>query len=115
MANVDLNYSYISEKFADARRSLMLPANDAEAIACALHECSLGLDWFEVEKVDAEYARDYIKKLKTLMDTSDIEPVGEQGTWRQKIEAFGGDERLELVKIIDELASYFCMKFWEGK
>jgi hypothetical protein len=63
------HYKYPEEKFSYARRHLMLPPPEKEAlfISEACHECFLGLNDVSLDDLEPR-ARDHISKLKELME-----------------------------------------------
>lgn len=101
-------FAYPSEKFSIARSSLMLPhpRGEAASIVSAFHECSLGLHGLRDEDLD-DSARGWVAKLKELMDTSGIQDPTVRGMWFIKAERLTDDEKLELSRIVDELARWF--------
>ena len=108
-----MNFSYQAEKFSAARRSLMLPhvKGEAQSIASAFHECSLGLLDLPTDDLD-EYVRDWLNQLKDLMDTSGIDDTSGLGNWALKAEQMTADQKFELSRVIDELADWFEREFW---
>ncbi len=69
-----MNYTYASEKFASARRSLMLPHpnGDTTAIVDAFAECSHGLHNINRDDFDGA-ARESVRKLEELIDGSGLD------------------------------------------
>ena len=110
-----MRYSYAAEKFAAARRCLMLPHSRGEAasIADAFHECHLGLHELDRAELD-DSADSWLRKLDALMDVSELASQGDGGQWQQKAETFTTDQKLELSILIDELAYWFSDKNREG-
>jgi hypothetical protein len=103
--------SYQAEKFATARRALMLPhtRGEHEAIANAFHECSLGLHNIDSAQFD-DNARAWIQALERFMDTSGYSDSSGQGLWSIKAQGFTVDDKLEISRIIDELADWFASR-----
>lgn len=103
------DFFYASEKFAAARRILMLPhpKGEATAVADAFHECSLGLHQLDRSKLD-QNSLDWVNQLESLMDTKHVQ--GETGRWLAKAETFSIDEKLEISRLVDELAWWFSEK-----
>ncbi len=110
-----MKFSYQAETFSSARRSLMLPhpKGEAQSIAGAFHECSLGLHDLQTNDLD-ENVRDWLNKLEDLMDTSGIEDTSGRGTWGLKAEQLTEEQKFELSRVIDELAHWFDREFWRN-
>lgn len=108
-------YAYAWEKFSAARRSLMLPhpRGEASSIADAFHECSLGLRDIQLDDLDSD-SRSSVLTLQSLMNTDGIEDVNGIGTWRIKGDRLSVDQRIDLSRLIDELASWFRRRTDEG-
>ena len=111
-----MKFSYQSEKFSAARRALMLPHSGGEAasIAGAFHECSLGLHKLNDNALDDD-ARSWVYKLKKLMDTSGFVDPDERGLWTVKAASLTTDQKLELSRVVDELAHWFEREFWSNE
>lgn len=109
-----MKYSYATEKLSAARRALMLPhpEGEAQSIAHAFHECSLGLQDIRVDDLDSDSAQSWVAKIRELMDTSGIEDQSGRGTWFSKADQLTVNEKLELSRVVDELAHWFEKKFW---
>lgn len=105
-----MDFRYQSEQFSQARYCLMLPhpRGEAEDIAAAFHECSLGLHRIAYET----NAHSWINKLKSLMDTSGTEDPQSHGKWVMKAERLTDDDQLELSEVVDNLAHWFEIRFW---
>ena len=101
-------YRYPAEKFSTARRNLMLPHSrgEAESIAMAFHEMTLGLEDIEDEHLD-DNARSWVRTIERLMDDEGIDDPAGEGTWKLKAEKLSVDEKLELSHAVDELAHWF--------
>lgn len=106
-----MRYSYQVEKFSSARRALMLPHDRGEAnsIVDAFHECNLAFNLFNESNL-SETARNYIRKLKEYMDSTDIVDESGEGTWLVKARAFSTDEKREISHLINELAYLFDLE-----
>lgn len=106
-----MRYSYQAEKLSGARRALMLPHDRGEAnsIVDAFHECYLAFNQFNESNL-SETARNYIRKLKELMDTTDIVDESGEGTWLVKARAFSTDEKREISHLINDLAYLFDLE-----
>jgi hypothetical protein len=105
----DLPFSYQAEKFAIARRRLMLPHPNGEpaSIVSAFHECSQGLHGLDQEKLD-DKARRLLAQLTVLMDTSDVVDPHERGPWTVKATTLTAEQKFEMSRVIDELAGWFA-------
>jgi hypothetical protein len=101
-------YNYPTEKFAVARSSLMLPhpRGEAESIAEAFHECSLGLHRLDEDGLDDD-ARHWIVVLRRLMNTDGLEDPTERGLFLLKAETLTVEDKFELSRVVDELACWF--------
>jgi hypothetical protein len=109
-----MEYRYQSEKLSAARRSLMLPHSSGEAlsIADALHNCQMAFHRLEDSRLDDNEAR-LVRKIKTFMDTSELDDPNGEGTYVVKARALSNAQKLDLTNSIDELASSFNLKFWQ--
>jgi hypothetical protein len=101
-------YEYAAKKFAAARRSLMLPhpENEIKLIAYAFHECSLSLRTFNHDDLDGG-ARTSLRKLEELMGTTGLDNPLHRGLYTIKAERLSIDQKAELSREIDYLASWF--------
>jgi len=108
-----MRFAYQTEKLSAARRILMLPHShgEAQSIAAAFHECSLGIKDLKTDDLDDD-VRDWLRKLDALMDTSGIEDNSGRGTYLLKAEQLTEEQMFELSRIIDELANWFHREFW---
>lgn len=106
-----MSVNYASEKFNQARRILMLPHLEGEAMSImhAFAECQHGLSDLQPEEREQldDYARNAVAKLESLMDTTGIEDPGKRGTWVIKAEGFSADEKIEVSNCVDTLAYVF--------
>lgn len=109
-----MKFSYPSEKFSSARRSLMLPHPNGEAssIASAFHSCTLGLHDIHDEDLD-ESARDWVAKLNAFMDAAGVQYPVDEGAYIAKAKTLTIDEQYELSRVVDELADWFERRFRE--
>ena len=105
-------FSYQAEKFAAARRALMLPHTQGEhtSIFHAFHECSLGLHQFDSSQLGDD-EREWIRRLEAYMDTSSLKDPMDEGTWVVKARSFSQDEKIEISRLVDELAHTFDRSF----
>lgn len=111
-----MKFSYQAQKLSEARRVLMLPhtRGEAESIAMAFHACSLGFHNFNPDSLDDD-ARRWFTKITEMMDTSAVDDPEKRGAWVVKAARFTNDEKLELSRVVDELAHWFDRHFWEGR
>jgi hypothetical protein len=102
--------SYQSEKFNAARRALMLPHTKGEAasIGNAFLEISLALSSFDESKSGDANIQGWVRRLRELMDTSKLKHGSELGGWQAKAKSFSTEERSEVSRLVDELASWFA-------
>ena len=103
-----MKYAYASEKFAMARRILMLPppGNESFVIMNAFHECSLGLHNLDESELD-DNSRLWLSELKELMNTDGIVDDTGRGTWIIKAERLSTDEKRKLAMLVDDLTYWF--------
>jgi len=106
-----MKYTYAAEKFSTARSALMLPhpMGEAEPIMRAFHECSLALHNLDKENLD-DYALTRVARLEELMSTEGLKDPSGKGLWIVKAERLTIDEKIELARIVDELAYWFDRK-----
>lgn len=107
-------FPYAAEKFAAARRALMIPhtRGEASSIASALHECSLGLSEIIPDDLDDD-ARTWVRRIEEFMDTTGIDDPTGRGTLEIKAESLGEKEKFDLSRAIDELAFWFDRQGYE--
>ena len=107
-----MKYSYQAEKFAGARRALMLPhpTGEAASIESAFSQCRLGVHQLDRSQLDDD-ARDWLAKLDRFMDTSGLADPYSKGLSQIKAETLTESEKFELSRIIDELAHWFEGEF----
>jgi hypothetical protein len=99
-----LEYIKLANYLSKARRFLMLPLNETEAIESAFEECNFALEIIgtkEKELPDNIYYQ--LQKLKKIIDTDNYP----SGKWNEKIKSFQTNEKKELADIIDSLAYSF--------
>jgi len=103
-----MRFYYQAEKISAARSCLMLPhpRGEEKSIADAFLECDCGLQDLDKKLLD-DTACVWIQKLDTLMCPAGLSDPLDRGLWTVKAEALTTDERIELSRIIDELANYF--------
>lgn len=107
-------FVYQTEKFAAARRCLMLPfpQGESHSISLAFHECYLGLNDHDRDDLDGS-AREWVNKLERLMDTTGVHDTSGRGAWAAKGDQFTEVEKFELSQCVDALASWFSICFWD--
>ena len=105
-------YAYPAEKFAAARRILMVPHPKGEAysIAVAFHECELGLGDMQPDDFDDD-AKRWVSTVTSLMDTTGIDDQHGRGTAFIKAESLSVDEQSQFAHAIDSLADWFHARF----
>ena len=105
-----MDYIYAAEKFSAARSELTIPASGGElaSIVCAFHECSLGLMNLDRIGIQDNDALNWLRKLDDLMNTSGLEDPDEKGLYQVKAESLSKEDKVELARVIDKLASWFC-------
>ena len=113
-----MKFAYQWEKLSAARSCLMLPHSQGEeqSIANAFHALSLGFNHFDDRGLD-EDARRCVSKLKEMMDTSSLDKTDDPkslGLWFIKASSFTVDDKLELSRLVDELASWFDREMWSS-
>ena len=103
-----MKYAYVIEKFAAARRGLMLPHpnGDTTAIVDAFAECSHGLHNLNRDDFD-DAARTSLRKLKELMGTTGLDDPLHRGLYTIKAERLSLDQKAELSREVDYLANWF--------
>ena len=106
---------YRNDRFWAARRSLMLPHPHGEvaAIASAFHDCFLALADVRSEDLD-DNARDWVSKLRDLIDTTGLQDPTHRGLFTIKAERLTEGQKLELSQVVDELANWFDSHFWSN-
>lgn len=97
-----------SEKFAAARHALMLPhpKGEEQSIADAFFECSLGLEELNRRTLSVDVL-EWITRLENLMNTEGLSDPNKEGLYKVKAKNLTLDEKIELSRIIDELAFWF--------
>ena len=110
-----MKFQYQAEKLSVARRALMLPHSRGEAhsIAEAFQACDLGFKDLRTDALD-ESPRRWVGRIQGLMDTTGIEDPQHHGTWLVKAQRLTTDQKLEMSRAVDELASWFDAQFWGG-
>ena len=101
-----MKYMYPAEKLNQARRTLMAPHPEGETASFAdafglCSACSKGLD-----QVDDELARDWIKAIRKIMETSGLDDPERRGLYVVRAEHLTLDEKSAFSRIVDELASW---------
>jgi hypothetical protein len=101
-------FAYGAEKLAAARRSLMLPhyRGEAQSIANACHECSLGLKDVLLDDLDAN-ARGWAKTIQLVVEAKGTEDPHGEGTWIVHARTLTQDQQQEFSSAVDSLADWF--------
>jgi hypothetical protein len=101
-------YLYVAEKFRSASHCLQLPHPEGEArsIAHALFESTLALHDLGERVVPGDPAREWIERLRELVDTSAVEDPSGLGVYFLKAQGFSVGEKYELRDTINELARW---------
>jgi hypothetical protein len=87
------------------------PQREAEAIMRAFHECSLGLHHLNEGDLD-DTTRERIKRLKELMDTTEIAAPEKHDRWLVKAMQFSPSQKREVAELVDDLANFFDRTFY---
>ena len=100
-----MKYMYPAEKLNQARRTLMAPHPEGEtaSLADAFALCNACRN--ELDQVDDEQARDWIKAIRKIMETSGLDDPERRGLHLVRAEQLTLDEKSEFSRIVDELAS----------
>ena len=93
-------YGYLSEKLGAAVRAMMIPKDNARAIASAMHEIQLAAHDLTIEDEVAEEWR------RQLMATI------EGGDWQDKAESMTELEQHDFTKTTWELWAWAHREFW---
>lgn len=103
-----MSFSYAAQKFASARSALMLPhpQGEAQSIASAFFECSLGLDRLDWVLLDDD-AKKWLGDLEQLMSTSGLEDPHREGLYVLKARMLSVDDQFLLSNAVDELQCWF--------
>jgi len=107
-----MKFFYNAEYVAMARRALMLPhyVGEADSISNAYHSLMLGLDGFNESDLDPD-ASHHLSKIREIMNLDDMQqPTGRA---LARAERLTPDQKMELSKAVDELATWFQQKAWE--
>jgi hypothetical protein len=104
-----MKFNYAAEKFSMARKLLMLPHRDGEAmsVARAFNECSLGLMNLDDSSLD-EQSRKWVQELMALMNTDGVKDPSHRGAHLVKAESLTEDQKWEVSNLVDELAYWFA-------
>ena len=103
-----MSYGYPAEKFSAARAALKQAPVDGgpECVVSAFHECRSGLHRMNRSKLD-ENARSWIYALECFMDTEGVSVGAGESAWTVKAKSLTADEKLEISRLVDELARWF--------
>jgi hypothetical protein len=110
-------FDYQGEKLSQARSSLMAPhpSGEDQSFASAFDFCSRAFHQFDTDCVPDDSARDWISKIKSLMNTEGVQDTTGEGTFVHRARAMSVDEKMEFARAVDELASYFHREFWSHR
>jgi len=97
-------YGYLNAKLGAAVRAMMIPEDNARAIASAMHEIQLAAHDLTIEDEVAEGWR------KQLMDT-----VGGGGTFKATAESLTELERNDFARATWELWAWAHREVWESR
>ena len=103
-------FIYQSEKFSMARSLLMLPHPEGENVSVyhAFIECSHGLHDLDKQGLELDdYAKNYVAKLKVLMDTSSVPDPDSRGLFAVKADLLTTEQKTELSQVIVALSDWF--------
>lgn len=100
-----------AERFAVARRCLMLPHPDgvAESIAKAFEACAMGLRSFHRGALDPN-ASAWLQRIEALMDISTVSGADDSERRLTRAAQLTSDEQADLSRLVDELAHWFERK-----
>ncbi len=104
-----MSYGYPAEKFSTARQALRVPHTDGEhePVVSAFQECRAGLHRMNRSKLD-ENTRSLIYALECFMDTEGVSVSAGESAWTVKAKGLTADERLEISRLVEELAHWFA-------
>lgn len=110
-----MKFAYQSEKLSQARSALMLPhpRGQDQSIASAFDACNAGFHDLDRDVLD-DNARDWVRKIEDLMDTTGLTDPDGLGLWLVKAASLTEDQLFELSRTVDELAHYFDREFWSA-
>lgn len=111
----DVHWGYAAEKLGAAVRAMMLPhRSESESIVWAGHNVELG--FHDVDRLEDEDADRWLRTIRELLDTSDIDPeteeARERGTLAIRADQLSFEQKLELRRCLFELHSRAEMEFW---
>jgi hypothetical protein len=114
---INSRYGYLHEKLSAAVLMLMAPHHGGEAVsyASAFSACDLGLNFgwqFPRDELDRQ-AREWVKTIEEIMDTTGIEDPMERGTHLIKAERLTEEEKSRFSKAIYELSGW-CDRHYYG-
>lgn len=97
------------ERFASARRCLMLPHpdGDAAAISKCFVACHAGLRSLRRGLLDA-HAQQWLEQLEQLMSTETIEANSDSERLQKRAQQLSAEEQSDLSRLVDELANWFA-------
>jgi hypothetical protein len=111
-----VKFHYQMEKFSEARRALMLPAESdrAHRIGAAFTAMMRGLRELKTDEIVEPQVLDDLAQLKRLMDATGIEDPHGLGTHFLRAQRLTESEQDQLADVVDDLADYFCRKGGSG-
>lgn len=111
----DVDWGYAAEKLGQAVRAMMLPhRSESEAIMWVGHYVELG--FHNVERLEDEDAGRWLRTIRQILDTSDIDAetaeARRRGTLQIRADQLSFEEKHELQRCLFELHSRAEMEFW---
>ena len=105
-------YGYPAEKLSAARRILMAPHPEGEAVSFghAFLECEHGLRHMRPEDLD-DNARHWVSTIREIMDTAGVVDPHRRGTAFVKAERLSIEDKHRFSAAVDELAHWFHDRF----
>lgn len=105
-------YMYPAEKLHQARSTLMAPHPEGEAASFASAFEFCGRCSRELDQVDDDQARDWIKTIREIMDLDGLIDPERRGLFIVRAEQLTLDEKREFSRVVDELASFLNRRFF---
>lgn len=103
-------FEHQSQRFAAARRSLMLPHRDGvtSAIASALQACNIGFRNLRPGQLD-EHAAKWLDALQALIGPAPTggNPDSDREHWHARAAELDVEQQSDLSRLVDELAHWF--------
>ena len=116
IVKIQTDFGYAYEKLSKARSALMAPnfGHKNGSFASALFECDLALRHLNPDDIDNELARTLVRRIEEVLDTAGIDDPEGLGTLAIKLDRMRDNEKLQVSRAIDELASWTGREFWKG-